>query len=48
MSRNLLRGFAFVLEKDVPRQETTDGVCNGFAGTAVQIDSGIVVAGEKK
>ena len=48
MSRDLSRAFAFVFEKNIAREETSDGVCDGLAGAAVQIDSGIVVAGEQQ
>src|SRR5580700_1230762 len=46
MSRDLVRGFAFLLEKDVAGEEASDGVCHGFSGATVQIDSGIIVTGE--
>ena len=46
MSRDLIRGLAFLFEKDVAGEETSNGVGHGFSSAAVQIDSGIIVAGE--
>src|SRR3984957_8183689 len=48
MSGDELRTLAFFSEKDVAREEPSDGVCDGFAGAAVQIDAGIVVAGKQE
>src|SRR5882672_11329496 len=48
MSSDPLRALAILVEKDIARQETSDGVCDRLTGTAVQVDSRIVVASEQQ